>query len=140
MQQQKKLNQQGPSHKSTILIVDDQPDNLELLVQILKDAGYDTRPTLNGQVALGAVEYTQPDLILLDIRMPDMDGFEVCKRLKALPQSRNIPVIFISALDDIDEKIKAFHSTNKGSFEVQSSIVRYLLRSSDVFRGFRRVS
>jgi DNA-binding response OmpR family regulator len=95
---------------ASILIVDDRPENLKLLVQILDDHGYDTRPALNAQVALGAVEYTQPDLILLDIRMPEMDGFELCKRLKSVKKTRDVPIIFISALEDIDEKVKAFQA------------------------------
>lgn len=95
---------------ASILIVDDRLENLELLVQILDEHGYDTRPALNAQVALGAVEYTQPDLILLDIRMPEMDGFELCKRLKSVQNTRDVPIIFISALEDIDEKVKAFQA------------------------------
>ncbi len=94
--------------QASILIVDDRPENLELLVQILKQDGHLPRPALNAQVAMGAVEHTRPDLILLDIRMPEMDGFELCRKFKSDPATQDIPIIFISALEDIDEKIKAF--------------------------------
>ena len=95
-------------YPASILIVDDRPENLELLVQILKKEGHLPRPALNAQIALGSVRHTRPDLILLDIRMPEMDGFELCRKLKSNPSIRDVPVIFISALEDIDEKIKAF--------------------------------
>jgi diguanylate cyclase (GGDEF)-like protein len=92
----------------TVLIVDDNPNNLRVLEGILHGAGYKVRPALNGETALRAAESAQPDLILLDIRMPGMDGFELCRRLKAQPLTRDIPVIFISALQEMDDKIQAF--------------------------------
>jgi PAS domain S-box-containing protein len=92
----------------SILIVDDRSENLKLLVQILKEEGYLVKPALSAQLALGAVTYNRPDLILLDIRMPEMDGFQLCEHLKNAEDTRDIPIIFISALEDIDEKIKAF--------------------------------
>lgn len=110
MQQQRLKSNHPPKAPPTILIVDDQPDNLDLLVRILKKGGYNTRPALNGQLALGAVTHTRPDLILLDIRMPELDGFEICKRLKSDPHACDIPVIFISALDEADEKVRAFQA------------------------------
>lgn len=94
--------------QASILIVDDQPENLELLVQILRAEGHLPRPALNAQVALGAVKHTRPDLILLDIRMPEIDGFELCLKFKSNPSIADVPIIFISALEDVDEKIKAF--------------------------------
>jgi two-component system, sensor histidine kinase and response regulator len=93
-----------------ILIVDDSPANLMLLGQILKDNGYKVRPVLNGNLALKVAEKEKPDLILLDINMPDLDGFEVCKRLKQNPNLCDIPVIFISASNNTDDVVKALNS------------------------------
>ncbi|KAF3885263.1 MULTISPECIES: diguanylate cyclase domain-containing protein [Nostocales] len=94
------------SNYGNILIVDDQLDNLRVLSTILAKEGYQVRKALNGQMALTAVKTLPPDLILLDINMPEMDGYEVCKRLKADPSNCNIPVIFISILDDVLDKVK----------------------------------
>ncbi|NEP60573.1 MAG: response regulator [Symploca sp. SIO2G7] len=94
--------------KSDILLVDDNPKNLRLLQIMLNDAGYKVRTILNGRLALKAVEVVKPDLILLDIKMPEMDGYEVCKYLKSQEQTADIPVIFISALSDIFDKVKGF--------------------------------
>lgn len=91
-----------------ILLVDDTPDNLRLLSVMLTENGYKTRKVINGERALQAVEVVTPDLILLDINMPDINGYEVCRRLKKLDKTRDIPVIFISALDDVFDKVKAF--------------------------------
>ncbi|MDY6940485.1 MAG: hybrid sensor histidine kinase/response regulator [Cyanobacteriota bacterium] len=91
-----------------ILIVDDTPNNLRLLSQMLSENGYKVRKAPNGRWALQAVEIVAPDLILLDIRMPEMDGYEVCRRLKASSHAGDIPVIFISALDDASDKVHAF--------------------------------
>jgi sigma-B regulation protein RsbU (phosphoserine phosphatase) len=92
----------------SILIVDDTQANLRLLSQILTQRGYRVRAVTNGARALASVEAEPPDLILLDIRMPGMDGYEVCKRLKELPQGHDIPILFISALNEVQEKMKAF--------------------------------
>jgi len=94
--------------KHDILIVDDTPENLRVLGAMLEQAGYEVRIATNGSEALQDVGQIAPDLILLDVMMPDMDGFEVCRRLKAAPGSRLIPVIFISALEMTDHKIRAF--------------------------------
>ncbi len=94
--------------KESILIVDDAPANLRLLSQMLSKLGYGVRAVTSGKRALTSVRTAPPDLILLDIKMPGMDGYEVCKHLKADPEMRNIPVIFISALDDIQDKVQAF--------------------------------
>jgi two-component system sensor histidine kinase/response regulator len=104
------MNQNKPEIESVgeILIVDDTPANLQLLFSILTEAGYRVRPAGSGKVGLEAVAAKAPDLILLDIRMPDMDGFEVCQRLKAKEYSREIPVIFVSALDDANGKVESF--------------------------------
>ncbi|MBP0021123.1 MAG: response regulator [Cyanobacteria bacterium SBLK] len=94
--------------KENILVVDDTPANLRLLVTMLKQQGYEVRPTLNGKIALSAARAIPPDLVLLDIMMPEMDGYEVCRRLKADDRTKDIPVIFLSALDDARDKVKAF--------------------------------
>jgi diguanylate cyclase (GGDEF)-like protein/PAS domain S-box-containing protein len=92
-----------------ILIVDDLPDNLRVLSTAISGQGYQTRCAKSGAIALMAVETTCPDLILLDIKMPDMDGYEVCQQLKASQFTRDIPIIFLSALDDVFDKVKAFN-------------------------------
>lgn len=94
--------------KANILIVDDTPANLRLLSNMLTVQSYKVRAVVNGPMALTAVHTVPPDLILLDINMPGMNGYEVCAQLKADPQTRDIPVIFISALDEIRDKVKAF--------------------------------
>jgi diguanylate cyclase (GGDEF)-like protein/PAS domain S-box-containing protein len=91
-----------------ILVVDDTPTNLGLLVDHLEDRGYEVLVALGGQEALDRLRYAQPDLILLDVMMPGMDGFETCRRLKADAQTRDIPVIFMTALTDLDSKVSAF--------------------------------
>lgn len=95
-------------HQNNILVVDDTPENLTMLTQMLSTYGYLVRPAINGQVALKAIQKDQPDLILLDIMMPKMSGYEVCERLKADECTRDIPVIFISALNEVFDKVKAF--------------------------------
>ena len=98
------------NHVPVILIVDDIPDNLKVLGELLKNNGYKVRPVPNGKMALQVAEKEKPDLILLDIMMPDMDGFEVCRRLKENEYLNDIPIIFISALNDTKNIIKAFTS------------------------------
>lgn len=92
----------------TILIVDDVPDNLRVLSSTLIEQGYRVRCARDGSTALVAVRTTLPNLILLDINMPDMNGYEVCQQLKASAATSDIPVIFISALDDVLDKVRAF--------------------------------
>ncbi|MEC4885303.1 MAG: response regulator [Scytonema sp. PMC 1070.18] len=94
--------------KANILVVDDTPDNLRLLSAMLTQLGYEVRRVINGQTALKTAQAAPPDLILLDIMMPDMNGYEVCQRLKASPITSDIPIIFISALDEVIDKVKAF--------------------------------
>ncbi len=94
--------------KANILVVDDTPDNLRLLSAMLTAQGYEVRKALSGKMALTACQMVLPDVILLDINMPEMDGYEVCRQLKANDRTCRIPVIFISALDDVLDKVKAF--------------------------------
>lgn len=91
-----------------ILIVDDTPANLTVLGTMLTAQGFKVRPAINGQVALTAARATLPDLILLDINMPGMNGYEVCQQLKNDPKTADVPIIFISALDEIQDKVRAF--------------------------------
>ncbi len=94
--------------KGSILVVDDTLAILRLLVDMLVNQGYDVRPAPNGALALRAAQSIPPDLILLDIKMPGMDGYTVCEKLKASPETQDIPVIFISALNEVLDKVKAF--------------------------------
>jgi diguanylate cyclase (GGDEF)-like protein len=94
--------------QTNILIVDDTPDNLRLLAKILDSQGYIVRKSLNGRMALEGVRRSPPDLILLDINMPEMNGYEVCQQLKASPATADIPIIFISAIDRLENKVQAF--------------------------------
>jgi len=99
---------QSNAKQNNILIVDDIPDNLNVLTRMLTQKGYLVRPAINGQIALKAVSKALPDLILLDIMMPDIDGYEVCRQLKADENTRDIPVLFISVLGEAMDKVKAF--------------------------------
>jgi two-component system cell cycle response regulator len=92
----------------TILVVDDNPAVLKLLADILLAGGYKVRSAISGDLALHSVAINPPDMVLLDIRMPGMDGFEVCKQLKADERLKDIPVIFISAASDTEDKVRAF--------------------------------
>jgi signal transduction histidine kinase len=94
--------------QGTILLVDDAPNNLRLLTGLLEEHGYDVRTVTSGASALKAVGLEPPDLILLDVAMPGMNGYEVCEKLRANPETRTIPVIFISALDGALDKVRAF--------------------------------
>ncbi|MCT7965387.1 PAS domain S-box protein [Laspinema sp. D1] len=96
------------SYKGEVLVVDDTVANLKLLVDLLSGHGYKVRAAPNGLLALQAVEVNIPDLILLDIMMPDLNGYEVCKRLKSQEESRHIPIIFISALYETFDKVRGF--------------------------------
>ncbi|MEG4146294.1 response regulator [Microcoleus sp. Pol12B5] len=101
-------NNQIEENKGNILIVDDTPENLQVLSATLCDRGYKVRGVINGKMAIRAARSGCPDLILLDIKMPDMDGYEVCSQLKEDPKTSEIPVIFISALDEVLDKLTAF--------------------------------
>ncbi|MBF0180440.1 MAG: response regulator [Magnetococcales bacterium] len=97
-------------NKSIILIVDDAPENLDVLIHILRGE-YMVRPALNGQTALRlALLSPQPDLILLDVNMPEMDGYEVCRRIKSDPRTSNIPILFVTGKGEIEDKILGLES------------------------------
>jgi len=96
------------THQGNILVVDDTPENLRLLAGILSEKGYQVRPVPNGKLALSAAQKIPPDLVMLDIMMPEMDGYQVCQQLKASEITKDIPVIFISAINDVLDKVKAF--------------------------------
>lgn len=95
-------------HQGTILVVDDVPDNLRLLTAAFKNQGYDVRCAANGAMALSAVQNISPDVILLDLRMAGLDGHAVCEKLKASHRIQDVPILFLSASDDVNDKIKAF--------------------------------
>ncbi|MBI2302694.1 MAG: response regulator [Armatimonadetes bacterium] len=92
------------------MVVDDTPTNLRILVALLAKHGYAVQALTDGPAALAAIEADPPDILLLDIDMPEMDGFEVCHRLKADPLLAEIPVLFISALDHVDDKVRGFEA------------------------------
>ncbi|MEG4996199.1 adenylate/guanylate cyclase domain-containing protein [Microcoleus sp. B4-D4] len=96
------------NYQADILVVDDTPDNLRLLIRILQKNGYKVRPVTNGVSAIDAIQSSVPDLILLDIMMPDIDGYELCKKLKSQPKFKEIPIIFLSALEEGINKAQAF--------------------------------
>lgn len=96
------------SKKPIILIIDDNPSNLKLLTRILFEQGYGVRISPSAKLGINSVMAEVPDLILLDIKMPDLDGYTVCQQLKANQKTCGIPVIFISGLEDTMDKVKAF--------------------------------
>ncbi len=93
---------------ATIMVVDDNPTNLRVLIEYLEESGYETMVAPSGERAIQQLEHAQPDLILLDIMMPGLDGFETCIKFKAGEGTRNIPVIFMTALSDTEKKLKGF--------------------------------
>jgi signal transduction histidine kinase len=97
-----------PDGGASILVVDDTPANLQVLVGMLKEHGHRVRPVLEGRLALRAAKAEVPDLVLLDINMPDMNGFEVCEQFKADPKLADTPVIFISGNNETADKVRAF--------------------------------
>ena len=104
------LNAAMRESKATIMVVDDTPENLVLISRILLPEGYKVMTLPDGQMAIDAIKTTSPDLILLDVMMPGMDGFAVCSTLKADPRTASIPIIFISALSEPLDKVKAFET------------------------------
>lgn len=108
MNQPRGAADEQPTGQSTIMIVDDTPDNLRLLLAVLRGKGHRVVAFPSGPQALAAAAANPPDLILLDVSMPDMNGFEVCQRLKADPALRDIPVLFLSALAEPEDKIRGF--------------------------------
>ncbi len=97
------------SHLGTVLVVDDNPNNLSVLVRLLRESGYRTLVAVDGESAIAQITYAKPEIILLDVMMPGIDGFETCRRLKANPNSAEIPVIFMTALSDTIDKVKGFN-------------------------------
>ena len=93
-----------------LLIIDDNPVNLGLVVEHLEEAGYELLVALDGEEALKRAAYSRPDLILLDVMMPGIDGFKTCRRLKADAATADIPVIFMTALDDLADKVAGFQA------------------------------
>lgn len=99
---------EAPDRNKSVLLVDDTPANLQLLVSLLETTGLEVRPVLTGEMALRSAEIAPPDLILLDVMLPGISGYEVCAVLKANPRLSHIPVIFLSALGGDSEKQRAF--------------------------------
>ena len=104
------MNHETANSPASILVVDDTPANLQLLSGMLKERGYRVRPAPSGELALRGAQAVPPDLILLDVTMPGMDGYEVCARLKAEERLCDIPVLFISALTEPMDKVRAFQA------------------------------
>jgi signal transduction histidine kinase len=98
------------TYLASVVVVDDTVENLRVLANVLGEQRYEVRPVTNGRQALQAVHHDPPDLILLDINMPDMNGYEVCRLLKADPRTKDVPVIFLTALTDTGDKVKAFEA------------------------------
>lgn len=98
----------SPSAPAEILVVEDTPASLELLSELLTQAGYIVRPAPEGRMALLSARAKPPELILLDVRMPGIDGYEVCRRLKDDPRTRDVPVIFLSALRETGDSLRGF--------------------------------
>ncbi|MDZ7963261.1 MAG: response regulator [Aulosira sp. DedQUE10] len=94
----------------TVLIVDDNLANLGVLSDVLDQAGLEVWVAKSGEVALERVKYALPNLILLDVMMPEIDGFETCRQLKASPQTKDIPIIFMTALSDTTNKVEGFQA------------------------------
>lgn len=92
--------------RGIILAVDDSAESLQILTEVLANAGYDVRPADTGELALASLGANKPELILLDIRMPGIDGFEVCRRIKAGTETRDIPLIFLSAVTDTGDRVE----------------------------------
>ena len=92
----------------SILVVDDTPANIGILLDTLSKAGYRVRVASDGESALEQLQYSPPDLVLLDVMMPGMDGFETCRRLRQLPELEQLPIVFMTALSDIHDKVRAF--------------------------------
>ena len=103
------IAEQSPP-QGNIMVVDDNPANLKLLEDMLRQHGYEVRSFPRGRLALAAADQEPPDLILLDINMPEMSGYEVCQQLKSTERLSGIPVIFLSALNAIEDKVKGFRS------------------------------
>lgn len=103
-------SQERNLHQGNILVVDDTPANLKLLTAMLKEQGYKVRPVPSGPLALKAAKSEPPDVVLLDVMMPDMDGFEVARRLRNEEETRNVPIVMVTALNDLESRVKALEA------------------------------
>ena len=99
----------SPTTPATILVVDDDPDNCTIVVHLLERQGYQTRTAYSGPDALAIVRTEPIDLVLLDVMMPEMDGFQVCSALRELDPGKTLPIILLTAWDDIDARLGAMH-------------------------------
>jgi DNA-binding response OmpR family regulator len=126
--------------RGKILLVDDTPESLLPLTKVLKTQDYEVSCATSGPIALKSAQEVSPDLILLDVRMPGMDGYEVCQRLKAMPSIQDVPVLFVSASDDVVDKVKAFklggadYVTKPFQLEEVLARVHYQLKIRDLQR------
>ncbi len=116
--------------KPTILVVDDYPANLHVLLESLKDAGYKALIAINGESAIRQADFAKPDMIILDVMMPGMDGFETCRRLKKQPNTQEIPVLFMTALSETVDKLKGFQVGGVDYITKPFNIVELLARVS----------
>ena len=138
------MTDQSTFQHGTIMVVDDNPANLRLLEDMLRPHGYDVLSFPRGRLALSAADREPPQLILLDINMPEMDGYAVCKRLKSSTRLSNIPVIFLSALNSTEDKVKAFRSgavdyiSKPFEFEEVRARVQTHLKLHDLQRALER--
>jgi CheY-like chemotaxis protein len=123
------------SYLGEILVVDDAPVNLKLLATLLRRENYNIRCATGGAMALRSAQDSPPDLILLDITMPDMDGYEVCRRLKAEPETAKIPVIFVSALDASAEQERVRAAGGVGYISKPYQIQDVLVSVQDAFKS-----
>lgn len=108
------------STEPTVLLVDDNAQNLKVLYETLKDRGYRLLIANDGEKALSLAQRHHPEVILLDIMMPDLDGYQVCERLKADPTTADSAVVFLSALDDVDAKLRGFSSAVRITYQSHS--------------------
>lgn len=135
------MNQKNP----VILIVDDHPDNLSVLYDVLDAKNYDVRVARDGQNALEIVKNEKPDLVLLDVIMPGMNGFEVCTKLKAAKETKSVPIIFMTALTETVNKVRGFelgafdYITKPFQIEVVLSQIRNCLRLCGKERDYNRL-
>ena len=117
-----------PAEANAVLLVDDNPTNLGILVKSLSESGYRVRVAQDGSSAIAQVAYAKPNLILLDVMMPEMDGFETCRRLKANPDTQDIPVIFMTAMSETLDKVQGFQAGGidyiTKPFEIEEVLVR----------------
>ncbi|MEL6553249.1 MAG: response regulator [Cyanobacteria bacterium J06621_11] len=116
------------ANKQTILLVDDEPDNLRLLSDLLDEQGHEVQQAISGEIALQSVVTHKPDLILLDINLPDIDGYSICQQIKSNAAVRDVPIIFISASDEPWDKVKAFSAGGSDYISKPFKVVEVLAR------------